>query len=54
MDEISRRICEIPEYAEAIKKGFMQPVARMGREEAVKFMTDLSNTYSQYQDILRK
>jgi tripartite-type tricarboxylate transporter receptor subunit TctC len=53
MDEISRRICEIPQYAEDIKKGFMQPVIRMGRDEAIKFMTDLSNTYGQYQDKLR-
>jgi tripartite-type tricarboxylate transporter receptor subunit TctC len=53
MDEISRRICEIPEYAADLKKGFWQPVTRKNTKEAIESLTKLSENYMQYSSLLK-
>lgn len=53
MEEVMREITEIPAYAEDLEAGFKQPVAFLGKDEAMERLNAIRDTYMPYRDVLQ-
>lgn len=53
MEEVMREITEIPEYAEDLEAGFKQPVAFLGKDEAMERLNDIRDAYMPFREVLQ-